>query len=122
MKFVTHPQHNRWLGAPLGWDHTKVLCGALSIHDQRDKSTPRMESTWEAEGFEPLALALGLGQIRLAVYGQAHPPVSLTIWPAAREHTKEDLRDRYNNVLALLEDHARTSGLMLVGGRFIVAP
>lgn len=121
MKFVTHPQHNRWMGAPVGWDHSKVHCGSLSIHDKRSESTPLMESAWELEGFEPLSLALGYGQIRLAIYGMVHPPVSQVVYPKDYDNSPKAKLERFNRVLSELTDNAKYHGLMLVGGVFIPA-
>ena len=81
MKFVKHPQHSRWLGAPIGWDHDDVPCGALSIKDTLTGAYPSMESSWEPEGFEAARLALGEADIRLAIVSTAHPPVSMIVYP-----------------------------------------
>lgn len=79
MKFVQHPQHTRNLGAPIGWDHSKIHCGSLSIQDRVQSGQPLMESAWSFEGRESLLLALGLAQVRLAVFGTMHPPVSMQV-------------------------------------------
>jgi hypothetical protein len=81
MKTIPHPQHSRNLGAPLGWDHTKVHCGSLSIHDTNVGGYKAMESAWVPEENEALMLALGFADIRLAVIGQTHPPVSMLLMP-----------------------------------------
>lgn len=77
MKFVKHPQHTSWLGAPPAWDHDKIPCGALSIRGHSTNGYPVMESAWEPEEAETLGLALGVLQLRLGVISMTHPPVSM---------------------------------------------
>jgi hypothetical protein len=111
MKTVPHPQQTRALGAPPGWDQTKVHCGSLSIHDDQSSGYPVMKSRWEPEGFEAVALALGSVQIELGVWNTEHPPVSLiahpvTGWTADRGR----MALAYEKTLRDLVEHAEANG------------
>lgn len=123
MKFVRHPEHNRFMGAPADWDEKRDgPCLALSIHDMRDRPLPVMESCWELEGFEPLTLALGLADIRLAVYSRVHPAVSLVVYPKTGM-TREDVKTTLTGVLRKLAHYAEINELTikLVDGKVEVA-
>lgn len=113
MKFITHPAHNCYMGAPRDWDAERDgPCGALSICDMRDQSLPKMESAWELEGFEDVAMLLGAGTIRLGIIGTAHPPVYMFAAPKgfASEAAK---RNAYTAALAKLVEHAKANGVIL---------
>lgn len=105
MKFITHPQHTRHLGAPVGWNHSEVHCGSLSIHDTTTGNYPAMESAWKPEGFEGARLALGEATLRLTVIGQNHPPVSLHI--DSPEPDRATKRANLTKLLAELIEYAR---------------
>lgn len=82
MKFIPHPNHTRNLGAPLGWHHSKVHCGSLSISDTKIGGYPAMASRWQLEGFEDVYMMLG-ASVELAVISASHPPVSMVVIPTA---------------------------------------
>jgi hypothetical protein len=113
MKFVTHPQHTRYLGAPLGWNEQRDgPCGALSIHDMRDQQPAKMESCWELEGFEPISLALNLADIRLGVIGSGHPPVYMQVMPKPGK-SHEDVKAAMQGVLTKLAHYAEVNELVI---------
>lgn len=113
MHFVHHPQQTRDLGAPEGWDHSKVHCGSLSIKDyEMAPGVLAMESRWVPDGFEAARLALGEADIRLSVIGRSHPPVTL------RMHMNLNLSpmERQVNLTRLLNDlleYAQDEGLQV---------
>lgn len=113
MKFVTHPAHNCYMGAPRDWNEERDgPCGALSICDMRDQSLPKMESAWELEGFEDVAMLLGAGTIRLGIVGTVHPPVYMTVVPRGfQSHVAK--RNAYAAALAKLVEHAEANGVVL---------
>lgn len=120
MKTVPHPQQTRALGAPIGWDHSKVHCGSLSIHDDTSAGYGVMKSRWEPEGFEAVALALGAAQIELGVWGDAHPPVSLIAYPVTGwTEDRGRMALAYEKTLRNLIEHAEANGFKLetVDGR-----
>jgi hypothetical protein len=104
MNFIPHPQHTRNLGAPVGWDHTKIHCGSLSISDTRANGYPAMASRWKLEGFEDVYMMLG-SSIELAVYGQQHPPVSMVVIPA------DVTAEQVDAAIAKLRAFAKANGL-----------
>lgn len=127
MKTVSHPQQTRALGAPIGWDHTKVHCGSLSIHDDRSNGYSVMKSRWEPEGCEALALALGAAQIELGVWGATHPPVSQIAYPVTGwTEDRARMALAYEKTLRDLIEHAEANGFKVetVDGRvqFAEAP
>ena len=114
MKTVPHPQQTRALGAPVGWDHTKVHCGSLSIHDDKSNGYHTMKSRWQTEGCEALALALGAAQIELGVWGQAHPPVSLIAYPVTGwTQDRAAMKLAYEKTLRELSEHAEANGFLV---------
>ncbi len=120
MKTVPHPHQTRALGAPIGWDHTKIHCGSLSIQDDRSSGYPVMKSRWEPEGFEAIAMALGAVQIELAVFSEMHPPVSLIAYPATGwTADRGRMAMAYEKALRNLIAHAEANGFKLetVDGR-----
>lgn len=102
MKFINHPQHTRSLGAPPSWDHSKIHCGSLSISDKVAAGYPFMESAWVPEGFEGARLALGEAHVRLAIYSQSHPPVSMVVHfqVLERRQLEHNLQKHLEEVLA----------------------
>lgn len=120
MKTVPHPQQTRALGAPIGWDHSKVHCGSLSIHDDTSAGYGVMNSRWEPEGFEAVALALGAAQIELRVFSEVHPPVSVIAHPVTgwTEH-RHRMAMAYEKTLRNLIEHAEANGFKVetVDGR-----
>lgn len=111
MKTVPHPQQTRALGAPIGWDHSKVHCGSLSIQDDRSSGYLVMKSRWEPEGFEAVAVALGSAQIELGVWGQSHPPVSLVAYPVTGwTEDRGRMALAYEKALRNLIEHAEANG------------
>jgi hypothetical protein len=111
MKTVPHPKQTRALGAPIGWDHSKVHCGSLSIHDDYSSGYPVMKSRWETEGSEALALALGAAQIELGVWADMHPPVSLIAHPTTGwTQDRGCMALAYEKTLRNLIEHAEANG------------
>jgi hypothetical protein len=93
MNFVKHPQHSRFIGAPHGWDEARDgPCDALSVCDKVDGVYAVMESVWEPDYQEAVAMAAGLQNIRLGVFGRVHPVVYMSTLPATLP--REELRDR----------------------------
>lgn len=120
MKTVPHPQQTRALGAPPGWDHSKVHCGSLSIHDDTSSGYRVMKSRWEGDGCEPLALALGAAQIELGIWGEGHPPVSLVAHPVSGwTQDRDRMAMAYEKTLRDLIEHAEANGFKVetVDGR-----
>jgi hypothetical protein len=120
MKTVPHPQQTHALGAPPGWDHSKVHCGSLSIQDDVSSGYPVMKSRWEAEGFEALAMALGAAQIELGVFSEVHPPVSLIAYPVSGwTADRGRMAMAYEKTLRNLIEHAEANGFKVetVNGR-----
>lgn len=113
MKFVPHPKETRNLGAPVGWDHSKVRCGSLSISDITPGGQPAMESLWVPEGFEGARLALGEAEIRLAIYGVSHPPVSMVCWPKM-SLDRETKQRNLDALLGELREYALVEDLSMV--------
>lgn len=115
MKFVQHPQHTRSLGAPPGWDHSKVHCGSLSIKDTNVAGCATMESCWTPEGAEAMTLALGLADIRLAVFGRVHPPVSLIVYPNSAAYSdRQALEQKLTAAMRDLMQIAESNGFKLL--------
>lgn len=113
MKFVKHPKHSSYMGAPRDWNEDRDgPCGALSIHDMRNQPLAKMESCWEPEGFEPVSLALGLADIRLGVIGQGHPPVYMAVYPKTGK-TRDDVKAAVHNVLTQLVEYAEQNELQI---------
>lgn len=117
MHFVQHPEHTQWLGAPVGWDHGRIKCDALSVRAV-PTPTPHMESAWETERSEALCLALGISHIRLAVYGLQHPPVSMIVHPHL-DFPRSQLQARLNDTLKRLEKIAESKGFVLSNTQFV---
>ena len=120
MKTVPHPQQTRALGAPMGWDHSKVRCGSLSIQDDRSNGYPVMKSRWEPEGLEAVAMALGAAQIELGVFSEVHPPVSQIAYPVTGwTEDRGRMALAYENTLRNLIEHAEANGFKVttVDGR-----
>ena len=65
----------RVLGAPEGWDHSKVECQGLPIVDRDDGW---MVSQWKPNAAE-LELLKQNGSILLWIYGTVHPVVGLDV-------------------------------------------
>lgn len=108
MQFVPHPKQTRSLGAPLGWDHSKVHCGSLSICDTQVGGYAKMESVWEPEGFEAARLALGEASIRLGVIGTVHPPVSMHV--QIKDIDRKQQRENLSKLLHDLLEYANAEG------------
>lgn len=124
MKTVPHPQQTRALGAPIGWDQSKVHCGSLSIRDDTSTGYAVMKSRWEPEGFEAVAIALGAAQLELGVWGEAHPPVSLIAHPVAGwTEDRGRMALAYEKTLRNLIEHAEANGFKVeaVEGRVQIA-
>lgn len=69
------------IGKPKNWDDaTMGECGGLSVHVHEDKErgATMMISAWELEPGDLEKLARG-APLHLAVYGTAHPVVSLYV-------------------------------------------
>lgn len=109
MQYIPHPQHTRNLGAPIGWDHSKVHCGSLSISDKTMQGMPVMESYWKPEGFEDVMIMLGT-PIALGVYAQSHPPVSI-ILPWQEPKSRAAYIDATKAAFAKMVEHAKANGL-----------
>lgn len=122
MKSVPHPAQTRNLGAPIGWDHTKVFCGGLSIHDDRSAGYQLMKSRWEPDGFEALAIALGAAQFELGVWNTVHPPVSVIAHPVTGwTQDRAKMARAYERVLRELVEHAEANGFVLAEGGIAIS-
>lgn len=105
MKYITHPRETNRLGAPHGWDQSKVSCGSLSVQAAYVQDNPVMYSRWQFEGVEDIAMLLG-GSIELGVWSNVHPPVSmLLVWPDAI------LEAKIGEAIARLKGFAASRGL-----------
>ena len=102
MKFVPHPQHTRSLGAPIGWDQSKVHCGSLSIQDDTINGYHVMKSQWEFEGAESAYMLLG-GKVELCIWSDVHPPVSLIPVPPVQPITATDIENAISGLRMLAQ-------------------
>jgi hypothetical protein len=75
---IQHPSNNGVLGAPAGWDQTKLPCGALPITRVDIEGQDAVLSYWKPTPDELAQLAAGAA-IVLWVVGETMPPVSLTV-------------------------------------------
>jgi hypothetical protein len=76
----------RVLGAPEGWDHSKVECQGLPIYDHPDGW---MVSAWKPDAVELAALNEG-GSIQLWIAKGFHPVVGLSVADAVGEVFVQD--------------------------------
>lgn len=74
------PRATRDLGKPLDWDEAKHgPCGSLPIRDVRAAGGQNaMLSHWQPDAEELARLNAG-APVTLWVYGEVHPPVSITV-------------------------------------------
>jgi hypothetical protein len=78
MNHVNHPTINDSLGAPPGWDHQALPCGALPIRRGIDRGMRTVTSFWQPTPDE-LALLNAGGVVALTVLGVTMPPVMLGV-------------------------------------------
>jgi hypothetical protein len=77
MKPICTVACNSELGAPVGWDETKLgKCTSLPVH--RDASLCLLYSWWALTWRERLGLLFGKS-VRLAIVGSMMPPVALDV-------------------------------------------
>lgn len=81
MKPVRHPSNNRTLGAPVGWDQSKLPVEELGITDTELEGVPCVMSFWQPDDVELANIAAG-GLIGLSIVGRTMPPASVvTLYP-----------------------------------------
>lgn len=78
MRFTQHPSNNAVLGAPKGWDHGSLPCGALPVTQGEHDGIPVRVSFWQPTPEELRALQDG-AMVTLWVYGAFHPPVAVGV-------------------------------------------
>ncbi len=77
MNPVTHPSNTRTLGAPAGWDQTKLPCDALPVTDLEQDGVNTVASFWQPDALD-LQRMVGGGLVRLGIVGHGMPPVILS--------------------------------------------
>lgn len=76
---VNIQDHDRVLSKPEGWDDSvSGECKPLKIRDRSDSGVEWMESEWKPSPEELAAMNAGRS-VLLAVFGNEHPPVSLSV-------------------------------------------
>ena len=71
------PRATRDLAKPVGWDEKRDgKCGSLLVRDDVENGIHIIRSRWIPDEVELRMLNAG-GSVELAIYGPAHPPVSL---------------------------------------------
>lgn len=79
MKAIRFEGQNAVFGAPRDWDEAKSgPCGGLPIKRSEYRGTPTLTSYWRPSE-EDIANILAGYCVRLTVFGEGHPPVSLDV-------------------------------------------
>lgn len=78
MNHTKHPTTNLMLGAPAGWDQSKLPCDALPVTRVLWDGVPAVVSYWVPTPEELAALNAGHA-VQLSVVGQTMPPVALGV-------------------------------------------
>lgn len=78
MNHTKHPTTNLMLGAPVGWDQSKLHCDALPVTRVVWDGVPAVVSYWVPTPEELAALNAGHA-VQLSVIGHTMPPVALGV-------------------------------------------
>lgn len=78
MKPVLHHSNNRVLGAPEGWDQSKMECEAIGITDREVLGMKCVVSFWQPSPSELARLNSGHA-VTLSIVGNTMPPVCVSV-------------------------------------------
>jgi len=100
MNHTKHPTTNLMLGAPAGWDQSKLPCDALPVTRVLWDGVPAVVSYWVPTPEELAALNAGHA-VQLSVVGQTMPPVALGVdvqpLPKPEGHVRSAERDMWTD-------------------------
>jgi hypothetical protein len=80
MDFENHAACNKTLGAPQGWDQSKLECAALPVRLALHNGLPLIESFWRPSP-EELEHLNARGYVVLQVVSRSMPPVAIGVLP-----------------------------------------
>ena len=78
MNPVAHKTNTKVLGAPAGWDQTKVPCDALPVTEHNHDGYAVITSFWKPEPHELSAMNAGK-PIMITVFGLNHPAIMVNV-------------------------------------------
>lgn len=110
----------RWLGPPPEWSEEGKPCKSLAIRDVVNRGTGRaMESAWEPDPQERLAVAAGANVI-FGVAGTVHPPIYAYAGEPPERYTREVTFDESVAVVTEVRALLNANGAAITEPREIV--